>query len=484
MPQTVAHTPVHQAIEHLIFNHGASVVSPTTPVTQTMSFRKRNEPLSGPRGVPGTPQPSPINSRIPLERSTLSARGPVPMGAMGGIGGRIPPGINRTGAKPAGQTKAPTAKDEAPAEVPSLGVRPSSVSSQPTVSTGCADLDKILAHQGLPLSNSLLIEESGTTDFASVLVRGFAAQGVVHNRIDKNHPACHVIVVGPPSTWANDLPGEYKGTSKEQKKAKIARDVAQVSVANMAEKDLKIAWRYGINKKKAAADPNGDGSGAGSGAGAGAPESAGAESVYEHYVTQFDITQRLVPGASAHDITFVPIATSHTTVVNQVTKIAQFHANNKKIVRIVVPGFLNPSLYPPQCSAPTFVVPFVHSLRGMLSKIPSAVLMMSLALDLYPRDGLVTKMIETLVDGVVHLQPFNPDMAALIERAYKNEPAKIQQGLVNIIKVPLLSERGMMMVTNGEYAFKNGRKKFDIDEWGIPVEDAEEPSQTKQNIDF
>ena len=28
-----------------------------------------------------------------------------------------------------------------------------------------------------------------------------------------------------------------------------------------------------------------------------------------------------------------------------------------------------------------------------------------------------------------------------------------------------------MMVHDGEYAFKNGRKKFEIEEWSIPVED-------------
>ena len=57
------------------------------------------------------------------------------------------------------------------------GVRPSLVTSQPTTSTGSSDLDKILLHQGLPLGNSLLIEESGTTDFSSVLLRAFASQG-------------------------------------------------------------------------------------------------------------------------------------------------------------------------------------------------------------------------------------------------------------------------------------------------------------------
>lgn len=79
----------------------------------------------------------------------------------------------------------------------------------------------------------------------------------------------------------------------------------------------------------------------------------------------------------------------------------------------------------------------------------------------------MTAILEILFDSAIHLQPFNQEMSQLIEKAYKNEPSKIQQGLVNIIKVPVLSERGLMMVHDGEFAFKNGRKKFEIEEWGF-----------------
>ncbi|OBA20636.1 PAXNEB-domain-containing protein [Metschnikowia bicuspidata var. bicuspidata NRRL YB-4993] len=351
------------------------------------------------------------------------------------------------------------------------GVRPSSVSSQPTVSSGCADLDRLLGHQGLPLSSSLLVEESGATDFAAVLMRAFVAQGVVHHRAASGSPGCHVVVVGPPADWAKDLPGEYRGSAKDQKKARLARDASQVSVANLAERDLKIAWRYGLSTNAA---------GAAAGGAARLPDATGPAG----YVSQFDITQRLVPGAGAQEITFVPVHTDFAQVAAAVAQVTRRHTRQGKVVRIAVPGFLSPALYPPQCSRPTYVVPLVHLLRGLLAAEPAAVLMMTLALDLYPRAGLVAHMVETLVDGVVHLQPFNPDMAALIERAYKNEPAKIQHGLVHVVKVPWLSARGMMMEAAGEYAFKNGRKKFEIDDWGIPVDDAAEPAATTQNVDF
>jgi elongator complex protein 4 len=59
------------------------------------------------------------------------------------------------------------------------GVRPSSLSSQPVTSTGTASLDSLLGgHGGLALGSSLLIEESGTTDFAGALVKYYAAEGI------------------------------------------------------------------------------------------------------------------------------------------------------------------------------------------------------------------------------------------------------------------------------------------------------------------
>lgn len=342
-----------------------------------------------------------------------------------------------------------------------VGVIPSPVTSQPTVSTGCADLDKILHHMGLPLGNTLLLEESGTTDFTSVLLRGFAAQGVMHNRVEKGKLACHVVVVGPPAAWAVDLPGEYKGLSKEQKQARIAAEKARVSVANMADSDLKIAWRYGLR-------PQGEST------------SETENGVNEHYSTQFDITQRLVPAASSTDISFVPLSGSYGSVMAQISHIVESHLRQQKVVRIVLPGFLNPLMYLASWSSPSVVIPFFHLLRALVTNLPRVVLAASLPLDLYPRHGILTQVFESLADGVIHLQPFNAELAALVERAYKNQPAKIQQGLVHVIKVPVLSARGMMMVRNGEYAFKNGRKKFEIEEWGIPVED-EEP---EKEMDF
>jgi elongator complex protein 4 len=83
---------------------------------------------------------------------------------------------------------------------PIPGVRPSPIDGRPTTSTGTPSLDNILAgHAGLPLGTSILIEESGTTDFSGALLRFYAAEGVVQGH------KVHVVGVG--EVWGRELPG-------------------------------------------------------------------------------------------------------------------------------------------------------------------------------------------------------------------------------------------------------------------------------------
>ncbi|EGV65635.1 Elongator subunit elp4 [Yamadazyma tenuis] len=446
-----------------------------------MSFRKRSEVINGTPRTPAVPGraggPSPIPGRTPTPGvpgripSTVPGRGPLP--------GRSQK------AKPPGPQKSDETVSPEP-ELSNIGIRPSVITSQPTISTGTADLDKILAHQGLPLGASLLIEESGTTDFGSILLRCFAAQGILHNRVDEAKKSnAHVIVVGLSHEWAKDLPGMYKGSSKDKKKALIKSEENKINVSNMSqssntqERDLKIAWRYGLNKK--VQDEN-------------------LSEVNENYNHQFDITERLRPVPSANEMTFIQLSTDYKKLVSTISATIeqQIKAYSSKTIRLVIPNLLIPSIYPPSLSQSTFMIPFFHSLRSLLRQYPNHLSMaVSLPVDLYPRSSHLITTLENLVDSVIHLQPFNQAMSQLIERAYKNEPGKIQHGLVNILKLPVLAERGLMTIHNGEYAFKNGRKRFEIEEWGIPIEDDatdanNTPSteghvpekQTSKNIDF
>lgn len=110
--------------------------------------------------------------------------------------------------------------------VKSPGVRPSPLDGRLTTSTGTRSLDALLAgHAGLPLGNSLLIEESGTTDFGGALLRFCAAEGVAQGH--------QVHVLGLDEAWGRELPGLAVGSDQKSS----GHD------ANPGDK-MKIAWRY------------------------------------------------------------------------------------------------------------------------------------------------------------------------------------------------------------------------------------------------
>jgi elongator complex protein 4 len=113
-------------------------------------------------------------------------------------------------------------------EARQLGTRPSPVDGHVTTSTGTHSLDSLLAgHAGLVLGTSLLIEESGTTDFGGVLLRYYASEGVVQGH--------NVHVLGMTETpWGRELPGlsTGDGPSKDSEERKGSED------------KMKIAWRY------------------------------------------------------------------------------------------------------------------------------------------------------------------------------------------------------------------------------------------------
>lgn len=118
------------------------------------------------------------------------------------------------------------------------GARPSALDGRPITSTGTASVDQLLAgYGGLVLGHSLLVEEQGTTDFSSVMVRAYAAEGLVQG----HH--VHVLGVGP--GWRTELPGLASATSSSRsRKAEEAAD------------KMKIAWRYEALAPRSAAIPH------------------------------------------------------------------------------------------------------------------------------------------------------------------------------------------------------------------------------------
>lgn len=105
------------------------------------------------------------------------------------------------------------------------GVKPSSLTSHPITSTGCASLDSLLGgHGGLAIGSSLFIEESGTTDFTGALLRFFAAEGICQGHV------LHVVGVG--EGWVRELPAVAEENPTERRTTSPDDD------------RMKIAWRY------------------------------------------------------------------------------------------------------------------------------------------------------------------------------------------------------------------------------------------------
>lgn len=360
------------------------------------------------------------------------------------------------------------------------GIRPSILTSQPTISTGSMDVDKILGHRGVPLGCSVLIEENGTTDFSTVLLKKFVSEGLVQNRLDKLNT--HIIIIGQDSSWGKSLPGLYKGSSRDQKRLLIKMNESKLSVSNINDqttpnKDMKIAWRYGLLDRDSKAKGEDDLS----------------LTTHPDFIHQFDITSTMIPAPNPTEMSFVPIS-KH--LVKQVELIIQKYPG--KVIRLVIPNLLHPLIYPLQMTKNLEILKMILSLRNLTRKYSSQLAMMvSLNLDLYSRENALVTLIEHQFDGVLELQPFNPELYELMERVYLKEPKKIKHGFVNILKLPGLSDLGMMVIKNMEYCFKNGKKNFDVEEWSIPVDeetgvDRDEVShdgappkgQTLKNIEF
>ena len=116
----------------------------------------------------------------------------------------------------------PTAEAALP-KVQLPGVRPSPLDGRLVTSSGTAVVDGLLAgHGGLALGCSLVIEESGTTDYAGALLKFYAAEGLLQGH--------HVHVIGLPESWGRDLPG-------------VLDEKGKLGSGSEGEK-MKIAWRY------------------------------------------------------------------------------------------------------------------------------------------------------------------------------------------------------------------------------------------------
>ncbi|GAO49559.1 PAXNEB-domain-containing protein [Saitoella complicata NRRL Y-17804] len=339
------------------------------------------------------------------------------------------------------------------------GVRPSALNGTLTTSTGCPSLDAVLnGLGGLPLGSSLLVLESGTTDFSGSLARNFAAEGVL-----QGHGVCSV---GVGEGWVGELPGEVGADTREKKEMK---------------ERMQIAWRYnnlgefgtGIKERERVRTTTAE---------------DGVAAVEEVYCHSYDLTKRLsVPPSAVGNITHTAPSTTpktnpYTPIIAHIAKLLS--SPTPTLHRVVIPNLLNPTRYPPNAARSEWLLRFFHSLRVLLRTYPSRlVVLLTLPLDLYPRSTGLIRYIEHYVDAVLELAPF--------PKPLPTSPANpdVPQGLVRVHKAPAQGAGGVGVGGDGgDLAFRVTRKNFYIEAFSLPVmveeEKSEEQKARKKDIDF
>lgn len=315
-----------------------------------------------------------------------------------------------------GQAPAPTKIEKKLAP----GTRPSPLDGRPTTSTGTASLDQLLAgHNGLPLGTCLLIEEQGTTDFSGVLLRYYAAEGLVQGH--------QVHLVGFPPEWKHQLPG----LATPDAKSKTAQPPAVAP-----EEKMKIAWRYEAL-----------GNAAGSTNGARADSSTAGS-----FCHAFDLGKRLASSVCKGTLQPTP-PTSHGTLSARIAsspfKAIIKHLETKleasppdEIHRVVIPSLLSPALYSPGSAQPTEVLQFLHGLRSLLRQHSTQLTaIITLPTSLFPRNTGLVRWIELLCDGVLELIPLlaNPAAPPPSKDAKSADQA---QGILKVHTLPIYHEKG------------------------------------------
>lgn len=302
------------------------------------------------------------------------------------------------------------------------GLRPSPLDARPTTSTGTTSLDQLLAgHGGLPMGTCLLVEEQGTTDFSGVLLRYYAAEGLVQGH--------HVHLVGFPLEWKHQLPG----LATPDPKSKSALSAAP------HEEKMKIAWRY-------------ESLGNASSPGFSARTESSSVATFCH---SFDLSKRLMTSSCKGSIWPTPSTGPPTLQHATPSSVSPFKAIIKhikakletsptEIHRVVVPSLLSPTLYASGCTQPSEVLQFLHGLRALLRQYSGQLtVLITMPTSLFPRNTGLVRWMEILCDGVIELisLPARPGAAAPSDK--KDPKANEQpQGLLKVHTLPVYHEKG------------------------------------------
>ncbi|KAA8627370.1 paxneb superfamily protein [Pyrenophora tritici-repentis] len=353
----------------------------------------------------------------------------------------------------------PSSPSMAPPALTPTGIRPSPIDGRPTTSTGTPSLDGVLAgHAGLALGHSILIAESGTTDYAGALLRFYAAEGVVQGH--------RVHVVGMGEVWGRELPGISEEKYDKRKEGK-----------ERAEK-MKIAWRYeGLGQfESARGSPNVQRT---------ASQGDGTKEEKTVFCHKFDLAKRLtLPVGTAINYIAIPTGASMSPFPPILQSVRQqLESTPSHIIhRVVIPSLLSPALYPPRSTHPTAVLQFLHALRALLRQYSTRLTaMMTLPLTLYPRSTGLVRWMEILSDGVFELSPFPYSrIQALAQSAGTTKDEERPQGMLAVHKLPVFNEKGGgggAEDLGEDMAFTLSRRKFVIAKFSLPPMEGDTEAQ-------
>lgn len=196
----------------------------------------------------------------------------------------------------------------------------------------------------------------------------------------------------------------------------------------------------------------------------------------------FDLTKRLTH-PSITNITYIPLTPSNEPLLVSIHKrlqnaIAQSPANT--VHRIVIPSLLNPTLYPPEVVQPENLLPFLHSLKALLSTTGARITaMITIPLSLYPRTSGLVRWMELLSDGVIELCPFPHSADALATSGAATAHEEPPQGMLKTHRLPVLHERGGGSDQNvgQDWAFTLSRRKFEIKPFSLPPAEGDKEAQ-------
>ncbi|KAI1107920.1 PAXNEB-domain-containing protein [Jackrogersella minutella] len=361
------------------------------------------------------------------------------------------------------------------------GVRPSPLDGRSTTSTGTASLDSLLAgHAGLPLGTSLLIGEHGTTDFAGVLVRYYAAEGMVQGH--------QIHVLGLHEHWRHELPGLSTDEKKSSGKSESSSD-----------DKMKIAWRYeSLASGGAPRDRNAIQRQSNS--------TTGTSSIFCH---SFDLTKRLHPTDAKGQIGFHPsmsISGLSSRTKDSPSPFKQFindvayklgNSPSSWIHRVIVPGLLTPTSYSSSSTRPEEVLQFLHALRALLRQYPARLTaIVTMPLSLYPRNTGFTRWMELLSDGVFELIPLQSSAVHAPPPSSKSDSKSDEQtqGLMKVHGLPIFHEKGggssESYAAHGDLSFSLSRSKglvikpFYLPPVGEDEQEKRMSESSKGNMDF